>query len=273
MPERRTGAEIFLARSGAGPRPAWRWGRWAVLAAVGLVPAWIALIDRGGPLLCVFLDERRVPLRGFVEHDFWAAVALFFLLDAAVAALSLPGAALFAMAGGAIFGRWLGTGVVCLASTTGATAAFLASRHLFRPFVERRWGHWLEPIRGGIERDGPYYLLAVQLVPVFPFFLVNAAMGLTRMRPRTFWLTSQIGILPGAFLYVNAGTVLGRVASAGDVLSPAVIGSLLLLGLAPLLARKALRWFRPGWPDSPQAALPSAVRLSGAESSAEKRAA
>jgi uncharacterized membrane protein YdjX (TVP38/TMEM64 family) len=238
-----------------------------------LVSAWIALIDRGGPLLCEFLNERRAALIGFAERDLLTAVTLFFLIDMVVAALSLPGAALFAMAGGMLFGRWLGTGVVCLASTTGATAAFLASRHLFRPFVERRWGHWLEPIRGGIERDGPYYLLAVQLVPVFPFFLVNAAMGLTRMRARTFWLTSQIGILPGAFLYVNAGAALGRVASPRDMLSPAVMGSLLLLGLAPLLARKALRWFRPRWPDSSQTARPAGVRLPSAESTREKRAA
>jgi uncharacterized membrane protein YdjX (TVP38/TMEM64 family) len=273
MPQRRTGAEILQARSGAGPRPAWCWGCWAVMAAVGLVSAWIVLIDRGGPLFCEFLNEHRAVLIGFAERDLLTAAILYFLIHVAVAALSLPGAALFAMAGGMLFGRWLGTGVVCLASTTGATAAFLASRHLFRPIVERRWGQWLEPIRGGIERDGPYYLLAVQLVPVFPFFLVNAAMGLTRMRARTFWLTSQIGILPGAFLYVNAGTVLGRVTSASDVLSPAVMGSLLLLGLAPLLARKALRWFRPQWPDSVQTARPQAVRLPVAESTAKQRAA
>jgi uncharacterized membrane protein YdjX (TVP38/TMEM64 family) len=238
-----------------------------------LVLAWMALIDRGGPLLCQFLNERRAALIGFAERDLLTAVALYFLIDMAVAALSLPGAALFAMAGGMLFGRWLGTGVVCLASTTGATAAFLVSRHLFRPFVERRWGHWLEPIRGGIERDGPYYLLAVQLVPVFPFFFVNAAMGLTRMRARTFWLTSQVGILPGAFLYVNAGAALGRVASPRHMLSPAVMGSLLLLGLAPLLARRALRWFRPRWPDPAQTDLPPAVKLPGAKSTSENRAA
>lgn len=270
MPERRTGAEASPSRSVARPHPGWRW---AILAVVGLVSAWIALIDRASPSVCEFLNERRAALIGFAERDLLTAVALYFLIDMAVAALSLPGAALFAMVAGMLFGRWLGTGVVCLASTTGATAAFLASRHLFRPFVERRWGHWLEPIRGGIERDGPYYLLAVQLVPVFPFFLVNAAMGLTRMRARTFWLTSQIGILPGAFLYVNAGAVLGRLASAADVLSPAVMGSLLLLGLAPLLARKVLRWFRPRWPDSAQTARPAAVRLPSAESTREKRAA
>lgn len=263
---------MLQARSGAGHRSGWCWRSWAILAAA-LVSAWIALIDRGGPLLCGFLNQRRAALIGFAERDLLTALAVYFLIDMAVAALSLPGAALFAMVGGMLFGRWVGTGVVCLASTTGATAAFLASRHLFRPFVERRWGHWLEPIRGGIERDGPYYLLAVQLVPVFPFFLVNAAMGLTRMRVRTFWLTSQIGILPGAFLYVNAGAALGRVASPRDMLSPAVMGSLLLLGLAPLLARKALRWFRLRWPDSAQTARPPAVRLPGGESTPEKRAA
>lgn len=224
-------------------------------------------------MLCEFLNERRAALIGFAERDLLTAVALYFLVDMAVAALSLPGAALFAMAGGMLFGRWLGTGIVCLASTTGATAAFLASRQRFCPLVERRWGHWLEPLHGGIEREGPYYLLAVQLAPVFPFFLVNAAMGLTRMRARTFWLTSQVGIFPGAFLYVNSGAELGRVASPRDMLSPAVMGSLLLLGLGPLLARKALRWFRPRWPDSAQADLPPAVRLPGVESSSEKRAA
>lgn len=274
MPQRKTRTEMLRVNPRGLSRPSRPWRLWGIMAAVGLTVIWIALLNRGGSFLCAFLNERWAELRNFVEHDLWLAVILFFLLDVTVAALSLPGAALFAMAGGAIFGRWLGTGVVCLASTTGATAAFLASRRLFRPIIERRCSSWLESIRSGIERDGPYYLLAVQLVPVFPFFLVNAAMGLTRMQTRTFWLTSQIGILPGAFLYVNAGAALGHMASARDVLSPAVMTSLLLLGLAPLLARKAMLWLRPQRPDAEQATTnPPTVRLPSAESNPEKHAA
>src|SRR5262249_33433697 len=148
---------------------------------------------------------------------------IYFALYVAVAALSLPFATLLTLAGGVLFGRWLGTLVVSFASTAGATLAFLASRYLLRDFVQRRFGRWLEPINRGVEADGAYYLLTLRLVPAFPFFVVNALMGLTPMRVGTYWWVSQLGMLPATFLYVNAGAELGQIQSARDVLSLPVL--------------------------------------------------
>jgi uncharacterized membrane protein YdjX (TVP38/TMEM64 family) len=187
------------------------------------------------------------------EHrDEWQAVAserpvpalvTYATAYVVVTALSVPGATVMTLAGGALFGRWLGLLIVSFASTLGATLAFLATRFLFRDFVQKRWGARLEPINRGVDAEGPYYLFALRLVPAFPFFLINAAMGLTRMRVRTFWWVSQVGMLPGTFLYVNAGAELGRVSSPRDVLSPRVLAALALLAAAPLAARWALRWW------------------------------
>jgi uncharacterized membrane protein YdjX (TVP38/TMEM64 family) len=149
------------------------------------------------------------------------------------------------LAGGALFGRWIGTAIVSVASTAGATGAFLACRYLFRDLLQVRWGRLLRPIDRGLEADGPYYLLTLRLVPAFPFFLINAAMGLTRMPVATFWWVSQLGMLPGTFLYLNAGAELGRITSPRDVLSPGVLVSLTLLGVVPLLARRAFSRPRP----------------------------
>jgi uncharacterized membrane protein YdjX (TVP38/TMEM64 family) len=170
-------------------------------------------------------------------HPVVAAV-VFFLAYGAVAALSLPVASALGLLAGALFGRWLGTGLVDLAATLGATGAFLSSRYLFRDGVQHRFGHRLETVNQGVERDGTYYLLTLRLVPVFPFFLVNLGMGLTPMRVWTFAWVSLLGMLPGTFLYVNAGAELGRMASPRDALSPGLLASLAALGLVPL----ALRW-------------------------------
>jgi uncharacterized membrane protein YdjX (TVP38/TMEM64 family) len=184
-------------------------------------------------------------LQAHVQEHLLTALLLFLLLYVAVTALSLPVAAALSLAAGALFGRWLGTGVVSLAATLGATLAFLSSRYLFRAWVERRFGDGLARLDRGVERDGAYYLLTLRLVPLFPFFLVNLGMGLTRMRAWTFAWVSLVGMLPGTFLYVNAGTELGRLASPRDVLSPGLLVSLALLGVVPLALRLLLRGRRP----------------------------
>ncbi|HHQ13878.1 MAG TPA: TVP38/TMEM64 family protein, partial [Chromatiales bacterium] len=126
------------------------------------------------------------------------------------------------------------------ASSIGATLAFLLSRFLLRDFVERRFDWATQKINTGIERDGSYYLFTLRLVPLFPFFVINLVMGLTRLRAGTFYWISQLGMLPGTIVYVNAGTQLGRLESPADILSPALIGSFVLLGVFPLLAKKSL---------------------------------
>lgn len=149
----------------------------------------------------------------------------------------MPGAAVLTLVGGGLFGLAWGSVIVSFASTLGATLAFLISRYLFRDVVARRFGKRLKAIDAGIARDGAFYLFTLRLVPVFPFFVINLVMGLTAIRAPTFALVSQIGMLPGTLVFVNAGTQLAQVTSPADVLSPALIGSFVLLGLFPLLAK------------------------------------
>src|SRR5262249_25513537 len=176
-------------------------GRLAVLVLVSgaLALGWILYSQ--GEFSAESLEERRRQL----EDNLLLAVVIYFALYVAVAALSRPFATVWTLAGGVLFGRWLGTLVVSFASTAGATLAFLVSRYLLRDFVQRRFGRWLEPINRGVEADGAYYLLTLRLVPAFPFFVVNALMGLTPMRIGTYWWVSQLAMLPATFLYGNAG--------------------------------------------------------------------
>jgi len=195
------------------------------------------LFDLGMYLTLEGLKARQAQLAGFVEEQPLLAIGGFFLIYVAVTALSLPGAAILTLAAGAIFGLWSGILIASFASTIGATIAFLTSRYLLRDWVKGRFAKRVEAIDKGIARDGAFYLLSLRLIPVFPFFLINLAMGLTAMRVLTFALVSQIGMLPGTAVYVNAGTQLARIEKTSDILSPALIGSLVLLGLFPLLAK------------------------------------
>ena len=171
------------------------------------------------------------------------ASALYFLGYVVVTGLSLPGAAVLTLAGGAIFGLLWGTVLVSFGSTFGATLAFLLARTLLRQSVQNRFGSRLLPIEEGIRRDGAFYLLSLRLVPVFPFFLVNLLMGLTPMPVTRYALVSQLGMLPGTLVYVNAGTQLAELTSLEGILSPTLLGSFALLGLFPWIAR----WFIAAW--------------------------
>lgn len=183
-------------------------------------------------------------LKERVAEDLPLAAMLFFAAYVAVTALSLPAAAVLSLAAGALFGRWLGTGVVLLGATAGATLAFLSSRYLLRDFVRQRFGPRLAVLDDGVRREGAYYLLTLRLVPVFPFFLINLGMGLTPIRAATFAWVSLLGMLPGTFLYVNAGTELAGLDSPRDALSAPVLGSLALLGVLPLLLKKTQPYWR-----------------------------
>jgi uncharacterized membrane protein YdjX (TVP38/TMEM64 family) len=170
-------------------------------------------------------------------------VALYAALYIAVTALSLPGAAILTLAGGAVFGVFWGTLIVSFASSIGATLAFLAARFLLRDWVKARFSARLQAIDEGIERDGALYLFTLRLVPVFPFFLINLAMGLTPIKTRTFYWVSQVGMLAGTVVYVNAGTQLAKIDSLSGILSPALLGSFALLGLFPWVATKLIDFF------------------------------
>ena len=220
-----------------------RLGRIALVLAVAAAFAAFFLFDLGSTLSLDTLKSRQSELASFVEREPLIAAGGFFLIYVAATALSLPGAVVMTLAAGAIFGLLLGTLIVSFASMAGASLAFLSSRYLFRDWVRKRFGKRIETMDRGLAKDGAFYLLTLRLIPVFPFFLINLAMGLTVMRLATFAFVSQIGMFAGTLVFVNAGTQLAAIESTGDILSPGLIGSLVLLGLFPLVAKALL----DGW--------------------------
>ena len=161
----------------------------------------------------------------------------FFLIYVIVTALSLPGAAIMSLVAGALFGVVIGTIIVSFASSIGATLAFLSARFLLRDWVQSKFGERLKAIDDGIARDGAMYLFTIRLIPLFPFFVVNLLMGLTRIKTRTYYWVSQIGMLPATVVFVNAGTQISKIDSTAGLLSPTLIGSFVLLGIFPWIAR------------------------------------
>jgi len=174
-----------------------------------------------------------------VQQPLVVAMA-YFMVYVLATALSFPGATIITLAGGAIFGLWQGLVMVSFASTIGATLAFLASRFLLRDWVQVRFGQRLAAINAGVDKEGSLYLFTLRLIPVVPFFLINLLMGLTRMKTLTFYGVSQLGMLAGTAVYVNAGTQLAQLDSPAGILSPALLGSFVLLGIFPLLARRVV---------------------------------
>lgn len=168
-------------------------------------------------------------------------MAGFFLLYVAVAALSLPGAAVMTLAAGALFGLVWGSVLVSFASSIGALLAFLVARYLLRDPIEARFSARLTAINEGVNRDGAFYLFTLRLVPIIPFFLINLLLGLTRMPARTFYWVSQVGMLAGTLVYVNAGTRLAQIEQPADILSVSLLASFALLAVFPWIARIALR--------------------------------
>ncbi|OYT97307.1 MAG: pyridine nucleotide-disulfide oxidoreductase [Pseudomonas sp. PGPPP3] len=196
--------------------------------------------DLGQYLTLASLKAQQSALQAQVAADPWLAAGAFFAVYVAVTGLSLPGASLMTLVAGALFGLWQGLLIVSFASTLGALLSMFSSRFLLQDWVQQRFGQRLAGIEAGLVRDGASYLFALRLVPVFPFFLINLAMGLTKLPARTFWWVSQLGMLPGTLVYVNAGRELGQVDSIGGILSPGLLGAFVLLGVFPLLARKLL---------------------------------
>ncbi len=164
-------------------------------------------------------------------------IAGYFLIYVAVTGLSIPGAAIMTLIAGALFGLVLGTIIVSFASTIGATLAFLGSRYVLRDWVQSKFGERLKAIDDGLAKDGAFYLFTLRLIPVFPFFVINLLMGLTRIKTFTYFWVSQLGMLAGTIVYVNAGTQISRIESTAGLLSPMLIGSFVLLALFPWAAR------------------------------------
>jgi pyruvate/2-oxoglutarate dehydrogenase complex dihydrolipoamide dehydrogenase (E3) component/uncharacterized membrane protein YdjX (TVP38/TMEM64 family) len=225
-----------------------------LLTLLALVGAFF-VFDLGRYFDLAWFKAQQQMLNERVAAAQWTAAAIYFAVYVAVTALSLPGATVMTLAGGALFGFWPALALVSFASSIGALLAFLIARFLLRDWVQAKVGKSLEAINRGVEKDGALYLFTLRLVPAFPFFVINLAMALTRLPARTFYWVSQIGMLAGTAVYVNAGTRLGQIDSLAGILSPGLIGAFVLLGLFPLIARKLIdvvraravykRWPRP----------------------------
>jgi pyruvate/2-oxoglutarate dehydrogenase complex dihydrolipoamide dehydrogenase (E3) component/uncharacterized membrane protein YdjX (TVP38/TMEM64 family) len=185
-----------------------------------------------------YLKSQRHSIVTYYQAQPAQTLLLYFVIYIGITGLSLPGATLLSLAGGAIFGLVWGTVVVSFASTIGATLAFLMSRFVLRDIVQQRFGEHLKAINRGIEKDGAFYLFTLRLVPVFPFFIINLVMGLTPIPTLTFYFISQLGMFAGTIVYINAGTQLGELESLRGILSPGLIASFVLLGIFPLIAKK-----------------------------------
>jgi dihydrolipoamide dehydrogenase len=213
----------------------------AIIAAA--IVAFFAF-DLGRFLTLDYFKAQQATLATYVQANPLQSALMFFGVYVAVAALSLPGAAILTLVAGAIFGFWQGLLIVSFASTIGATLAFLSSRFLLRDWVQSKFGERLKPINEGVAKDGPFYLFALRLVPLFPFFVVNLVMGLTPIKTWPFYWVSQIGMLAGTAVFVNAGTQLAQITSLKGILSPAILGSFVLLGIFPIIAKKVLDWLK-----------------------------
>ena len=233
-----------------------------VLAAIGALVAAFFALDLDRYFTLEFFRAQQQAIDTYYRAHPLRAAAIYFAIYVAVTGLSLPGAAILTLVGGAIFGILWGTVIVSFASTIGATLAFLASRFLLRDWVQERFGDKLKPINDGVAREGAFYLFALRLVPAFPFVAINLVMGLTPIRTWTYLWVSQLGMLAGTMAYVYAGTQLGEFR-----ISVGLLVAFTILGLFPLIAKKTLdaikarrvyaKWTRPalssisGSPTSP----------------------
>ena len=191
-----------------------------------------------------YLRESRGLLQEIYARQPLLMMSAFFLIYVATTALSLPGATVLTLAGGAVFGRIGGTFLVSFASTIGATLAMLIARFILQNWVKQTFSSQLNSIYEGIKKEGGFYLFILRLVPVIPFFVINIGMGLTPIGVWSFYWVSQLGMLAGTLVYVNAGAELGRIESIGDILSPMLIGSFIILGIFPLLMKKLVSFIR-----------------------------
>lgn len=215
-----------------------------LLAIIAILITLFFVFDLQQYLSLEQFQAQRADIIHYYELNPWQTVFIFFAIYIIVTGLSLPGATILTLAAGAIFGVLNGTIIVSFASTIGATLAFLVSRYLFKDFVQQRFKQQLGPINRGIEKDGAFYLFALRLVPAFPFFVINLVMALTPIKTWKFYWVSQIGMLAGTIVYVNAGTQIAQLESLSGILSPSLILSFAILGLFPLIAKKILNYIK-----------------------------
>lgn len=206
------------------------------LALLGAIAAYF-IFDLGQYLSLESFKASQAEIVAAKDANPLLYIAGFFLLYVAVTGLSIPGAAIMSLVAGALFGLVIGTVIVSFASTIGATLAFLSSRYLLRDWVQGKFGERLRAIDDGLAKDGAFYLFTLRLIPVFPFFVINLLMGLTRIKTWIFFWVSQLGMLAATVVFVNAGTQISRIESTSGLLSPILIASFVALALFPWAAR------------------------------------
>lgn len=214
----------------------------AIVISVGVLVAAFIVFDLDRYLSLSFLKESRDSFAALYAQRPFVVIGAYFLIYTLVTALSLPGATVMTLAGGAMLGLLAGTIVVSFASTLGATLACLFSRFLLRDWVQSRFGDRLEAVNRGIEQEGAFYLFTLRLVPIFPFFVINLVMGLTRMPVVKYTWVSQLGMFPATVVYVNAGKELGKIDSLSGIVSPSLLISFAILGLFPIAIKRVLAW-------------------------------
>jgi uncharacterized membrane protein YdjX (TVP38/TMEM64 family) len=215
-----------------------------IIAVIVIAVAAFSIFNLGEYLSLSYIKESREKFESLYAEHTLQVVGGYMLIYILVTSLSLPGAAVMTLAGGALFGLLRGTIIVSFASTIGATLACLVSRFILRDWVQGKFGERLKTVNDGIEREGSFYLFTLRLIPVFPFWLINLVLGLTKMPLRTFYWVSQFGMLPGTIVYVNAGKELGKIDSLSGILSPGLILSFVILGLFPLATKKLMAWYK-----------------------------
>ena len=216
----------------------------AIVAAIIAVIAAFKFLGLGQYLTLDYLKQSQSRFADLYNAKPLFVISSYMLIYILVTALSLPGAVIMTLAGGALFGLLTGTIVISFASTIGATIACFVSRFLLRDWVQKKFGDRLEPINNGIEREGGFYLFTMRLVPAFPFFLINLAMGITKLPLVQYYWVSQLGMLPGTIVYVNAGKEIGKIDSLSGILSPGLLASFVILGLFPITVKKMMAWVK-----------------------------
>ena len=207
---------------------------------IGIVLILLLFFDVHHYITLEYLKSSKAKLNFYYQDNPLLVLGVYFVVYLASTAFSLPGAAVLSLAGGALFGLTAGTLLVSFASTIGATLAMLIARVLLRDWVQNRFAAQMKTINSGMLKEGAFYLFTMRLLPAVPFFVINLVMGLTPLRTVTFFWVSQLGMLPGTLVYVNAGSELGKIQTIDDILSPSLIISFVLLGIFPLLVKKIL---------------------------------
>jgi uncharacterized membrane protein YdjX (TVP38/TMEM64 family) len=214
-----------------------------LLAVIAIIIGIFFAYDLGQYLTLSYLKESREKFQLIYTENRVMVLGVYFVIYVLATALSLPGAVILSLAGGALFGLWTGFIIISFASTMGATIACFVSRFILRNWVEKKFPKKYKIINDGVDKEGAFYLFTLRLIPVFPFFVINLLMGLTRMPLRTYYWVSQLGMLPGTFVYVNAGKELGKINSLSGILSPSLIISFAILGAFPLIVKKGLNYY------------------------------